>query len=420
MQGKRMTVFIGDADLWHHRPLYLAILERLRRNGFLGATVTRGIAGYAGRAHIKTADLEVVNDLPIVITAVDTPERIEQIVAEITTMLAGGVVTVEDVDVRYFAGLFKAGFPNRRVADVMSPEPEATTPDAPLVEVVTRLLARDYTALPVVDGERRVVGMIDESDLLDRGLTELSLSLHKVIGPSLVADYLARLAAQAATVRTAMTATATVTRDLPLRDAAHLMHGRGLKRVPVVDDAGRLVGMLGRLDILASLASTHAHPLAERSAKLPLVHRTVADIMERQVPTVTEDIGLLEVLDRLLESPLKRVVVVDAERRPVGIITDTDLAARVDPEDRPGLLTVMRSRWNDEARQRVQRARGHRAGDLMSRPVVTVAGAAPVAEALAATVTRHIKRLPVVDGDGRLVGMASRPALLAAALDLGG
>src|SRR6266567_1652171 len=318
MQGKRVTVFIGDADLWHHRPLYLAILERLRRNGFLGATVTRGIAGYAGRAHIKTADLEVVNDLPIVITAVDTPERIEQIVAEITTMLAGGVVTVEDVDVRYFAGLFKAGFPNRRVADVMSPEPEATTPDAPLVEVVTRLLARDYTALPVVDGERRVVGMIDESDLLDRGLTELSLSLHKVIGPSLVGDYLARLAAQGATVRTAMSQTATVPQDLPLRDAAHLMHGRGLKRVPVVDDAGRLVGMLARLDILGSLASTHAHPLAERSAKLPLVHRTVADIMERQVPTVTEDVGLLEVLDRLLESALKRVVVVDGERRPVG------------------------------------------------------------------------------------------------------
>src|SRR5262249_43553500 len=160
---------------------------------------------------------------------------------------------------------------------------------------------------------------------------------------------------------------------------------------------------LGRLDILGALASSHGHPLAERTG-LPLVHRSVADIMELEVPTVTEEVALVAVLDRLLASALKRVVGVDAGGRPVGIITGTELAARVDPEDRPGILTVLRSRWSDEARQKVQRARGQRAGDLMSRPAVTIPATAPVAEALAVTVTRHIKRLPVVDAEGRLVG----------------
>lgn len=417
MLGKRMMLFLGDADTWHHQPLHLAILERLRREGFLGATVTRGIAGYGGHAHIKTAGLEVVTELPLVITVVDTPERIEHIIPEITAMLAGGILTVDDVEIRYFAGLFKTGFPDRRVRDVMSPDPESTSADAPLAEVVRRLLERDYTAMPVVDADRRVIGVVDEADLLDKGLTEMSLDLHKVIGADLVAEYLHRLNAQGLTVRSAMVATPTARQEQPLREAAHILHERRLKRIPVVDEDGRLVGVLGRLDILATLASSHAHPTAHKTPGLPLQHRTVADIMEGDVATVGEDGGLLEVLDRLLESTVNRVVVVDAERRPLGIISDADVVKRVDPEERPGLLTLLRSRWNETARQKVQRVRGHRAADLMS-PVVTVRETAPVTEALALTVTKHIKRLPVVDAGGRLVGMASRPALLAASLDL--
>lgn len=418
MQGKRMMIFIGDGDTWHHRSLHLAILDRLRREGFLGATVTRGIAGYGGHAYIKTTGVEVVTELPIVITVVDAAERIEHVVPEITSMMAGGVLAVDEVDIRFFAGLFKAGFPDRLVRDVMSIEPESTTADAPLAGVVTRLLERDYTALPVIDAERRVLGVIDEADLLDKGLTEMSLSLHKAIGPALVADYLKRLAAQGLAVGAAMKETPTVRQDQPLREAAHVMHTRGLKRLPVVDENGRLVGVLGRLDILATLASSHAHPMAHKTPGLPLHHRTVADIMEPTVPTVGEDAGLLEVLERLVDSTVKRVVVNDAERRPVGIITDTDLVSRIDPEDRPGFLTVLRSRWNEAARHKVQHSRGHRAADLMSQPVITVRDTSLVAEALAITVTRHIKRLPVVDAEGRLVGLVSRSELLAASLDL--
>jgi CBS domain-containing protein len=54
----------------------------------------------------------------------------------------------------------------------------------------------------------------------------------------------------------------------------------------------------------------------------------------------------------------------------------------------------------------------------MTSPVVTVRDNAPVMEALTLTVQKHIKRLPVVDVEGRLVGIVARPALLAASLDL--
>src|SRR5579885_3381159 len=347
MRGKRMSIFVGEADRWQHRPVYLAILERLKAAGCAGATVTRGIAGFGAHSHIKTADILVLSvDLPVVITVVDTPERIEVVLEAIAPMLAGGTVTVEDTEVRFYSAAFEGGLPDVRVGDVMSTEVECVTESTPVAEAVERLLARDYTALPVVDAERRVVGVVSDADLLESGVTRLSLSVHKAVGRSHVEEVLGRLKREGAVVRQAMTAPAvTVTTDTPLKRAARVMHERGLKRLPVVDDEGKLVGILGRLDI-----------------------------------------------------------------------TDTDLVRRVDPAERPGLLTQLRSRWNARAWQQVRRSYGQRAADVMTAPVVSVRDDAPVIDALTLTVTRHVKRMPVVDTDGRLVGIVSRPALLAASL----
>jgi CBS domain-containing protein len=196
------------------------------------------------------------------------------------------------------------------------------------------------------------------------------------------------------------------------------MHERGLKRLPVVDAEGRLCGVLGRLDVLRSIAAGYGRRTAPHAAPLPQEHRTVGEIMDRAVPTVAPAATLHDVLETLLGAEVKRVLVVDAERRPVGIITDTDVIARVDADERPGVLTLLRSRWSADAEKHVRRTSGRRADDIMTSPVVTVRDTARVMEALALTVERHVKRLPVVDADGRVVGTVSRPALLAASLDL--
>ena len=422
MRGKRMTIFVGETDQWHHRPLYLAILEHLRAAGCAGATVTRGIAGFGAQSQIKTASiLRLSVDLPIVITAVDTAGRIERALPEIAGMLAAGVVTVDDTELYFSSAAFTGGLPDVRVGDVMSTEPEAVTPDTPVAEVVERLLARDYTALPVVDADRRVGGVIADSDLLRSGATRLSVSVHKSTGTELVRESLARLKAEGGTVRDAMTAPAvTVGSTTPLREAAHLMHVRGFKRLPVVDEKGRLIGVLGRLDVLSAITAGHAQRTVPAPHRLPQEHRTVAEIMERDVPTVAETTALPDVVAKLLASEVKRVLVLDAGGRLAGIITDSDIVARVDPAERPGLLTLLRSRWSEAAERQVRRASGQRAADVMTAPVVTVRDTAPVMEALTLTVTRHAKRLPVLDAGGRIVGMVSRPALLAASLDLAG
>lgn len=420
MRAKRMTIFVGESDQWRHQALYLAILQQLKAAGCAGATVVHGIAGFGAHSRIHTSTiLRLSEDLPVVITAVDAPERIDRLLPEISRMLAGGLVLVDEIDVYFHSAAFRGGFPDVTVGDLMTPDPEAVPPDLPISEVVERLATRDYTALPVVDAERRVIGIISDTDMLSAGVTQLSVSLHKVSGEEHVRECLERLRREGRTVREAMTTPAiTVTPGTSLKEAARLMHVRGLKRVPVIDDGRRLVGVLGRLDVLKSVAAGFARRTVPKEARLPAEHATVGDVMERHIVTVDGTAPLADVVGRLLGADVKRVLVVDDAGRLTGVITDTDVVARVDPEARPSLLTRLRSRWNAAAHHEVERAYGQRAADLMTSPVRSVPETATIIEALTLTVDHGLKRVPVVDAQGRPVGIVSRPALLAASLEV--
>ena len=108
MEGdaKRVRVYIGESDQWHGTPLFTAIVERCRREGFAGATVLRGIEGFGAHSRIHTARiLRLSEDLPIVVEIVDRPDRIEQLRPILDEMVHEGLVTIEDVHVlKYVAG----------------------------------------------------------------------------------------------------------------------------------------------------------------------------------------------------------------------------------------------------------------------------------------------------------------------------
>lgn len=422
MRGKRMTIVLGEADHWRRAPLYLAILERLKALGCAGATVTRGIAGFGAHSRIRTTRLvDVPMDPPIVITVIDRPDRIERCADEVASMMAAGAIAIDDVEVHFYSAAFKGGLPDVEVRHVMSETPDMVSPDTPLVEVVQRLVERAYTVLPVVDDDRHVIGMIGDHDLLARGWMSETLQLQRAAGPEALHATLRSLTSSGGTARDAMATPAlTVRQAAHLPDVARLMHERHLKRVPVVDDTDRLVGVVSRFDVLRAIAEGFTGRTAPRTVRLPQEHRTVGEIMEREVPTVAETMPLGEVLERLLASVAEEVVVLDAAGNPTGIITDANLLARVDPAERPGLLTMLRSRWNTDAERRVRRSLGRRAADIMATPVITVQDTEPVMAALILSATRHLKRVPVVAADGRLVGVVARPALLAASLDIAG
>jgi uncharacterized protein len=99
-EGKLLRIFIGEADTWHGKPLYRAIVERVRAEGLAGATVIRGIEGFGADSRIHTSRiLRLSEDLPVVIEIVDTDERIEQILPLLDEMVGEGMVTLEKVHV---------------------------------------------------------------------------------------------------------------------------------------------------------------------------------------------------------------------------------------------------------------------------------------------------------------------------------
>ena len=102
LEGERVMVriFFGESDKWHHRSLETALLERLRADGFAGATVFRGVAGFGANSIIHTTHLlELSTDLPVVIEVVDTEEQITKLMPILDEMLADGLVTMEKVRV---------------------------------------------------------------------------------------------------------------------------------------------------------------------------------------------------------------------------------------------------------------------------------------------------------------------------------
>jgi uncharacterized protein len=102
-----VRIFIGESDRWHHTPLSRAILERLRKEGFAGATVVQATAGFGANSVVHTAHvLDLSSDLPVVIEVVEDQAHTDRLLLILDEMITGGaLVTVEKVRVvKYAAG----------------------------------------------------------------------------------------------------------------------------------------------------------------------------------------------------------------------------------------------------------------------------------------------------------------------------
>lgn len=95
-----MRIFIGEGDRFEHKPLYEALVELLRKEGFAGATVLRGVCGFgANRVYHTQKLLDLSADLPLVVEVVDSQEKIDSIMPRIDAMMGGGMITLEKATV---------------------------------------------------------------------------------------------------------------------------------------------------------------------------------------------------------------------------------------------------------------------------------------------------------------------------------
>ena len=421
-KAKQLTIFVGETDSYQHQALYMAIIQMLRREGLSGVTAVRGVAGFGASSLIHTsAILRLSMDLPIVLTVVDRPERIDRILGPLREMAPAALITVQEVEVVQSGVPFKEGLPDVQVSEVMRREVATVHPDSPLTQVVELLLDKDFTAVPVVDDQGKVVGMVSDSDLLTRGGMSVTISLQKATDLDYVRELHESLDRPNHKVSEVMTRDVeTVAPDAILGQAAKVMVEKHLKRLPVVDGDGKLVGVLGRLDVLNTIAAVQlpqwhpeAHPVGRQA--------TVAEVMTRDVPAVHESATIEQIFDLLVSSSHKRVVVVDDKRHVAGIIADSDLLSKVSRESWPDVMKILVSKVSsgligEEARKHLQKLRARSAKDLMNRDVITVREKMPVASALALSAEKRVKRLPVVDAEGELVGIVGRTEMMRALL----
>ena len=99
-----LRIFIGEGDRQGHIPLYEALVELFRKEGFAGATVLRGVAGFGAHSMYHTDRLlRLSSDLPMVIEVVDNRERFEAVLPKVEAMMDGGLITLEKVTVWRYA-----------------------------------------------------------------------------------------------------------------------------------------------------------------------------------------------------------------------------------------------------------------------------------------------------------------------------
>ncbi|PPK67233.1 CBS domain-containing protein [Actinokineospora auranticolor] len=136
-------------------------------------------------------------------------------------------------------------------------------------------------------------------------------------------------------------------------------------------------------------------------------HRTVENVMTRDPATATAGTGFTDLVRIMADRRVSGLPVVDADGRVLGVVSEADLLAKESVRERPHAVPALLRRHAERVR-----SRGTTAGELMTAPAVTVASGADVPHAARLMADHRVKRLPVVDADGALVGVVSRSDLL--------
>ena len=101
----RLTIFVGEDDTWHHKPLYHEIVHRAHAAGLAGASVLRGIEGFGASERIHTTRLlSLSEDLPVAVIIVDHEDRIRAFLPQLNELVSEGLVIIDPVEVIRYVG----------------------------------------------------------------------------------------------------------------------------------------------------------------------------------------------------------------------------------------------------------------------------------------------------------------------------
>ena len=416
-KAKRIRIYLAENDVIGHKPAPYALLDWLRREGAAGATVIRATAGLGSSGQLNLDIMpDITAHLPVIVEWIDSPDRVERLLPQLKQMVGRGLITAEDTEILLYKAHGVRTLPNTvTVEQVMSRDVVSVAPQSPLRKVVELVEGKVYRAVPVVE-DGRPVGMITNLDLVERGGLLVRVELLGSLSDAERTSALNQLGGK--TAREVMTPNpVTVVEGATITAVADVMAHKRLKRLPVVDAAGKLVGIVSRLDLLRTVAEAfHGGPEEPRPAglrgDLPL-----SRVMRKDVPVVHPDTPINEVLQAVVATRLNRALVVDAERRVVGIVTDEEVLDRVTPAMRTGALKSLMHRLpfvhvGKAELEAEHHARARKAADLMLTEVAIAREDQLLRDAIAPMMKAPHKLVAVVDKDGRLTGALDRADIL--------
>jgi CBS domain-containing protein len=413
-----IEIFIDEEARWQGEALFTAMVKLVHDLKIAArCLVTRGIAGSYENGEISSGGIEVLSyNMPIRITIVAPASESEIILAKAEEMVTEGMVTVQEVKVRSHKTRGYLIPKHTRVRDVMTRSPQSARAETSFAEVARLLLSADFTGLPVVDGQKRPVGVISQTDLIYRAGMPMRLGLLAETDAANVSAVLEKLAARQ-TGEIMTQPAVTIDQDRYVSEAVDLMLAKQVKRLPVIDADGTLVGIISRQDVFHSIIRECPdwHAFQKRDLIVDNL-RFVSDIMRRDNITVLPETPVEEVIRLIDCNDIQRLAVINQQGDFLGLISDRDLLLSF-AEHHQGLWDYFASKapFSERGRrhQELQKyLRAKTAAEIMKTDIITIREDAPVNEAIRLMLEKSLKRLPVLDVQGKFKGMVSREDLL--------
>lgn len=420
MNYQVIEVFAAEDVHWKGVPLAEAIQACVRdRKVAARVLVFRAISGCYEDGEVASPRIEVLSfRMPLRIEIVLPASEAEEMLPVVQEMVSCGIVGVRNLSVAAHRAERQLIPRHLRVRSVMTHQPRSVTAGTSVADVVRMLLSADFNGVPVVDEEERPIGIITQGDLISRGGMPVRLGLLEQLDRQDLDAVLQRLSFRTAG-EVMSHPVRTVVEDCLLTEAVDLMLSGHLKRLPVVDARGQLCGMLSRLDVFRTISASAPDLKALQSHRVQLGDlRQVRDVVRRDTHTVEAGAPLEEVMRVIDSSDLQRVAVVDGKGGFLGLISDDSLLRLF--SGRPSGLfekLVRRLSFSELGRRHgtaTETAGAKTAGELMKTGLITIGEDAPIEEAIRIMTENGIKRLPVVDAEGRFLGLVSRDSLLRA------
>lgn len=417
-----IEIYTAEEARHGHRPLHEAVTEYVAGLKLAARSlVFRAQGGGYESGEIASQNILTISyNMPLKIEIVLPASEAEPVARHLEEMVADGIVCLRELPVRAYRSRQHLVPRRIKVKDVMSREVSTAAPETPLEQVARTLLTAVFGSLPVIDAARRPVGLITRGDLIYRAGLPVRLGLLAHSAADRREAVLGGLGAK--------TAAGVMSRPVVLAheeqrltEAVELMIAKGLKRLPVVNSDGLLTGMLSRLDVFRTITREGAGWQALRRRQVEVSNlRYVSDIMGRDTHTVTPETPVEEVLRVIDAGESRRVAVVDGDGRFMGLIADRDLLAAFSGRGLgfwDYLTCRLGHRREDACSAELRRSlKVKTAAEVMKTDLVIVGEHTPIEEAVGLMIDKRLKRLPVVDAEGRFRGLIRREAVLRASL----